>query len=376
MKLAFCLFNYFPYGGLQRDFLRIAKECVNRGHHVHVFTMAWEGEKEPGLHLHLIKTKGWQNHVRARRFAHAVNIAINASHFDAVIGFNKMPYLDFYYAADGCYLSRMCTLKRRAFYFLLPRFHQWHRFEKAVFAKGQKAHVLSLSHSQQQEYLCQYGTEPTRFHVLPPGIDKNHVLQDANNALRTRFRALHQVSPAQIILLMVGSGFKTKGLDRAIRALASLQGPLEHCCQLWVVGKGAKAPFLRLAKRLKVEERVHFFGGRLDVAMFLCAADLLLHPAYHENTGTVLLEAIASGLPVLTTDICGYAHFVEEANAGKVLSSPFQQTDFDHALANCVLAVERRRIWQQNGKKFGKKADIYSMPAKVADLIETLRPNT
>ena len=60
---------------------------------------------------------------------------------------------------------------------------------------------------------------------------------------------------------------------------------------------------------------------------FLLAADLLLHPAYHENTGTILLEALVSGLPILTTDVCGYAHYVQEAKAGCVLTSPFQQTN-------------------------------------------------
>ena len=45
-------------------------------------------------------------------------------------------------------------------------------------------------------------------------------------------------------------------------------------------------------------------------------ADLLIHPAYNENTGTVLLEALVAGLPVLVSAVCGYAHYIAEADAG------------------------------------------------------------
>ena len=66
---------------------------------------------------------------------------------------------------------------------------------------------------------------------------------------------------------------------------------------------------------------MQFLGGRSDVPRFLLGADLLIHPAYHENTGTALLEALVAGLPVLVTDVCGYAHYIAEADAGRVLPS-------------------------------------------------------
>ena len=53
----------------------------------------------------------------------------------------------------------------------------------------------------------------------------------------------------------------------------------------------------------------------------------MVHPAHNENTGTVLLEAIAAGLPVLATDVCGYADHITAAEAGTVLDSPFDQED-------------------------------------------------
>lgn len=110
-------------------------------------------------------------------------------------------------------------------------------------------------------------------------------------------------------------------------------------------------------------------NGRDDIPRFLLAADLLVHPAYIENTGTVLLEAMVAGLPVLATDICGYAHYIEDACAGELVRSPYRQTNFDQLLLAMLLSDEREK-WQLNGIKFGRNADIYSMPDRAVDVIE------
>ena len=125
---------------------------------------------------------------------------------------------------------------------------------------------------------------------------------------------------------------------------------------------------MKLAQKLDVDKQVHFLGGRSDVPHFLLAADLLVHPAYHENTGTVLLEAVISGLPVLTTDVCGYAHYLTEANAGIVLPSPFEQGAFNTALQKMLLSPNRSQ-WQKNGLAFANIQTL-SLPEKTADLIE------
>src|SRR5471030_3030038 len=102
MKLGFCLYKYFPYGGLQRDFLRIARTALAHGHTVDVYTMQWEGEYEPGLVVHTIPVEGMQNHTRRRHFVKKIQPLLR-DQYDLVVGFNKMPGLHVYYAADTCY---------------------------------------------------------------------------------------------------------------------------------------------------------------------------------------------------------------------------------------------------------------------------------
>jgi UDP-glucose:(heptosyl)LPS alpha-1,3-glucosyltransferase len=368
MKLAFCLFKYFPYGGLQRDFLRIAKACMARGHEVHVYTTQWDGELELGLHLHIIQAKGWQNHTRNQSFAERMWALVQAAHYDVIVGFNKMPHLDLYYAADVCYQARIHEQKG-AFYRLLPRYKQQVADERAVFAQGQKTEILLISPLQQAAFVHYYQTEAARFHLLTPGIAKDR-LAPANAAdIRAKQRQSYAIPDDHFLLLMVGSGFKTKGLDRSLAALASLPAALRARCRLFVIGQDDPRKFSRLAKGLGIHHQLTFLGGRSDVPAFLLAADLLLQPSYHENTGTAILEAMASGLPVLTIDTCGYAHYVTEADAGCVLPSPFQQTAMNHALAT-MLTSPLREQWGRRALHFAKEADIYSLPEKAAALIE------
>ena len=96
-----------------------------------------------------------------------------------------------------------------------------------------------------------------------------------------------------------------------------------------------------------------------------------MHPAYNENTGTVLLEALVAGLPVITTDACRYACYVNEASAGIVLSSPFNQSVLNQQLETALVSSAREQ-WQWNALAFSKQADIYDLTTKAVDFIEAL----
>ncbi len=368
MKLAFCLFKYFPFGGLQRDFLRIAKEAVRRGHQVDVFTMVWEGELEPTLSIHIIPVKKSQNHQRAQEFF--AKIQPRLAEYDLVVGFNKMPGLDVYYAADICYQAK-AKRQRGAWYQLTPRYRHLIDYEKSVFSVDTNTNtkILLLSHKQQKEFVCFYKTPGTRFELLPPGIAKDRIAPRNALDIRHAVRQICGIQEQEFLLLLVGSGFKTKGLDRVLLGYAGLPNELKNKSYLYIVGQDNSYFFEKQAKKLNISSRIKFLGGRNDVADLLLAADVLVHPAYNENTGTVLLEALASGLPVLTTDVCGYAHFIKDAEAGIVLSSPFQQREFNQSLVE-MLSHQKRIEWQEKALAFSRQADIYSLPERAVDVIE------
>lgn len=348
MRMAFALFEYFPYGGLQRDMLAIARRAVEKGHRVTIFTRQWQGDPAPeGIDVQLLPATASSNHARDRAFADAVSE--QWGDYDLRVGFNKMPGLDWYYAADGCLAERYAFPRT-----LLPRYSSKLAMERAVFAASGRTRILSISPPQMALFVKHYRTPESRFVSLPPGIRRDRVLPDDYVPLRETFRSDLGLAADEPMLLFVGSGFRTKGLDRAIEMLASLDRG-----QLFIVGDDRRAKFEQLARRAGVMDRVHFMGGQDNVPHWLWSADLLLHPAYAENTGTVLLEAAIAGLPVLTTRACGYSPYIEQAGMGRVMADDIRPADLANA-AQALLDADREH-WREKGRAFSRAGDIYDL---------------
>lgn len=91
MIVAFCLYKYFPFGGLQRDFMRIASTVAARGHHVRVYTQSWEGDCPEAFELIRVPVKSHTNHGRNAEYYARVQNHLKAHPADRVVGFNKMP---------------------------------------------------------------------------------------------------------------------------------------------------------------------------------------------------------------------------------------------------------------------------------------------
>jgi UDP-glucose:(heptosyl)LPS alpha-1,3-glucosyltransferase len=366
-KLAFCLFKYFPFGGLQRDFMQIANVCLTRGHQVDVYSSSWKGKIPDGLKVSIISASGFTNHRRCESFAKRLNESLSTGNYNAVVGFNKMPGLDVYFAADTCFAAKALT--RSFWYRLTPRCRSYLHLERAVFNRGSKTEVLLISENERDLFMQYYGTDENRFHMLPPGIEEDRFALYDKNDVFTELSSEFSIELNQKIVLMIGSSFKTKGVDRAIRALSALPSNLRKETILMIVGEGKARPFNRMAGRMGVLDKVHFAGGREDIPRFLQAADLLLHPAYQETAGIVLIEAMAAGLPVLVTDTCGYSSHVERAGAGKIIPSPFRQDTLNEMLAS-MLASNRKNGWGKNGRDYINKIGVFNRWEKAADVIE------
>lgn len=375
MKLAFCLFKYFPYGGLQRKMLTIAVLCRDRGHQVDIFTRSWEGPHPENITVHQVDATGWSNHAKNEAYVRSLQPLLKQGRYDTVVGFNRMPGLDIYYAADACYVARIHRTKPW-FYRLTPRYRHFAKNEQAVFAPEARATLMLLSQVEQRNIMQWYDTPAKRFHILPPGISRDRMAPENANEIRTQWRDEFKVGKQDKVVLMVGSNFGGKGLDRTLFGIAALPVEQRDRTKLIVIGKDKPEPFRRMAKTLGIAQNLQFFLGRDDVPRFYLGADLFVHPAYEgETAGNVIVEAMISGLPVLVTESCGYAFHVEKADAGILVRLPFRQVDFNEKLQH-MLQSDRRESWSRNGIEYGRREDLYSLPEVAADLIvATAREN-
>lgn len=368
MKLAFSLFKYFPFGGLSYNFRTITSECLARGHHIRVYTHAWQGDMPEGIDVIIVPRQGVSNYVRQQGFYRFVKEHLEQYPVDLLVGFNKMPGLDLYYAADNCQAEKI----QDKWHAWLPRYRHFVAYEDAVFRATETTRIMLIAQQQIDEYKRHYATPDERLHLLPPGIKRDRCAHEESPAIGRALREELGIDVDTVLLLAVGSGFKTKGLDRSLQAIAALPDSLRRRCLLLVIGQDNFKSFAAMASRLSVSDRVRYIGARADIPRFLFAADLLLHPAYNEAAGMSLLEAGVAGLPVLASGACGFSNYIEEFNFGRVVPEPFDQQIYVEQLEAMLMSEKQRQIWSENGVRFGQTQNIYDRAQQASDYIEQL----
>ena len=368
MKISFLIYSYFPYGGQQRDFFRIAEQCVLRGYKIDVYALSWEGEIPENFNVIIVPIKALTNIGLYRKYTSWVTSHLRQTEPTLVVGFNKMPGLDLYFAADPCFLEK--ADKERAFYYkFTPRFGHFAEYEKKVFGENQPTQIMILTEQQRLGFKKYYPDCASRMFVLPPGIDSDRKLDDTFKVKRSEFRKAFGIKDGQFVILQIGSGFKVKGVDRSLRAIASLPHDLKRTIKFVLVGKDSPKRILRLARNLEILDSLMIVSGSEDIPSFLAGSDLMLHPAYRESAGHVLLEATVAGLPVLTTSTCGYAYHIEKAESGLVCSESFKQEELNLKLDSMIRDLDNES-WSKNGMNYGRQNDLYSLHEKATNLID------
>ena len=375
MNLAFALFKYFPFGGLQRDMMRMAEKAVARGHQVTVFVSEWKNAPLPaetsGLSVRFLKTRALTNHGAMkdfeRRFQEEVRLL--PGRFDLTVAFNRIAGCDFYFAADNCLAAELPKKHSRLSLRFHPRSRVFLQMESAIFSPRSETRILYIAPRQKTDYSACYGTQEQRFFLLPPGMNpacRRPETVAAAESLRVSKRAELGLSQNDLALLLLASNFDLKGGDRVIRALASLPPGWKDRCVLCLAGPGSVKRCMALASALGVSEKIRVLGGRNDVPELLLAADLLVHPARNEATGTVLAEAIAAGLPLISSGVCGFRNFVEDAGC-PVVAEPWNQGAFNRSL---VEILEHQDEYRERALKHASEVDFCRRADVAVDFME------
>jgi UDP-glucose:(heptosyl)LPS alpha-1,3-glucosyltransferase len=368
--LAFCLFKYFPHGGLQRDMVLVAQACLARGYAIEVYTTSWQGPVPEGFSVHTLRCTAWTNHGRMRQYHRWLTSQLESHPVDGVVGFNKMPGLDVYFAADTCFVEK-ASRRYMGLYRLTSRYRTYAELEATVFSPSSRTEILLIAEPQHTAFRKHYDTPASRLHLLPPWISADRKPPEDRLRARRSIRKQLGISKEAVVLVQVGSPFKTKGVDRTLRAMANLPRAICDAVRLVVVGHNRGRGYERLSARLGLSDSVLFAGQRDDIMEVLAASDLMVHPARTEAAGVVLIEALASGLPVVCSGTCGHAGQVRKADAGIVLEEPFRQGDLDDALAQ-ILQGDRLARYAANAGEFARSQDFHRMPERAAAIIESV----
>ena len=323
-KFVLIIYKYFPFGGAQRDMMLLA-EKLSKTFAVEILTMEWNAIKpSKNIQIKLLKNNAFFNHKKYSNFQQKALEYLESQTDSISIAFSKLSGFDFYYAADSCF-----TFKNKNFFLnLFPRNKFFLKQEKDIFSNYSHTKILSISKKENQIYQSIFKTDNKKFIFIPPFIDKkfftfNKIISDP---IKGYF------SKNKNFILFVGSGFKTKGLDRSIHAFASLPHSIQKNYNFAIFGKDKAIKYQKLIDQYNLSDSIKIFEGHNDIHKVMREASLLIHPARYENTGLILLEALSQNLPIITTENCGYSHYVKDHNYSIVLNNPFEQNQLNAAL--------------------------------------------
>ena len=367
MKIALAIFKYFPHGGLQRDFMRIVHELLKRGHDVTAFTSRFDGEIPAGLKVEFLKLTSWSNHGKAVEFERLFNAA--AKGFDVKFAFNRIAGADFYFAADNCIKSEALAVYPEWFLKISPRHRSILKQEEKIMTPDGDTRIFYIVDKQKKDYQKFYQTPDERFIYLPPGLNDSCFRTAEAETLRMKKRQELKLADDEILLLLIGSFFEGKGADRLITAVGALPENIKEKCRIAIVGNMPRKVCEKLCRISGIPaEHLIMPGATEDVPLWLLAADLMVHPARKEATGTVIVEALAAGLPVIASSECGFANFAAEAG-GCALQLPFVQEELNSCLQE-FLAPEKLALIKEQAVAYSAKADFRRRAAAAVDLLE------
>ncbi|SNY66873.1 glycosyltransferase family 4 protein [Enterobacter sp. CC120223-11] len=317
-RLAIVRQKYRPDGGAERFVSRALSALSNQNLELNVITRQWQGEKQDDWHIHICDPQKWGRISRERGFADAARKLWQAEQFDIVQSHERIPGCDIYRAGDGVHRRWLLQRQRilpgwRGQMLMLDRYHRYVMdAEKAMYEAPELKAVICNAEMVKQEIIEDFAVDPKKIHVIYNSIDASRFVP-ADSMQKLALREQLGIPANAVALCFVGSGFERKGLAAAINAIAGTDR------YLIVVGQDkAEKQYQALARSVGCEDRIRFCGMQKETLPFYQAADGLLLPTLYDPFPNVILEAMACGLPVITSRTCGGAEFIEQGTNGFV----------------------------------------------------------
>jgi UDP-glucose:(heptosyl)LPS alpha-1,3-glucosyltransferase len=320
-RLAIVRQHYRPDGGAERIIQRMLA-AFGRTLDVSLITQGWQDGSVNDLNAITVPKHGWSRASRFRHFVSDVQGVLQKQAFDLVQSHERIPGVQLYRAGDGVHAEWLRIRRQYQLGWLGQRWQVLDPFHRAVLQaeQGMFTHpalkaVICNSAMVRGEIIRHYPqVDANKLHIVRNGVDLEAFSPPDRNS-REQARQTLGLSGQCRVALFVGSGFDRKGLGNALQALRGLPE-----WSLLVVGRDKhQMRYEAQCQQWNMAGRVHFCGVVDDVRPFYRAADVMLHPAWYDPAPNAVLEAMAMGLPVLTSTSCGNQELVGVGENGFVV---------------------------------------------------------
>lgn len=371
LQIVFVRQQFSPFGGGERILDRMIAALLGRGVRVKLLGRAWE----PRKNLEFIRCDPPRapRFMRERRFADAACEMLRHETGSLVQSHDRVPCCDIFRAGEGSHAAYIEHRKRglsRAAGYLLD-LHPFHRsviaLEREMLSSPRLQAVIVNSTMVADEIHRLYSLPRERLKLVPNGIDLDRFRPEARERFRAETRMAMKTDLSRPVLLLTGSGFKRKGLGTAIEALAQSGTGAE----LWVIGSDRHSSFYeRLAARKGISGRLRVIGPVADPLPYFAAADALILPSVYDPFPSAVIEALACGIPAITSTSCGARDVAAGLDAALVRDCR-DENGFAEAIRK-ALDLASRPGTAEAARKIASGYSFDCMIAKMLDLYEKI----
>lgn len=310
MKVLIVSRPFVFHGGVERATDGFVRALVEHGHDVHLLSPPGQAPL-PGVTLHRLPLPPLPRTARLLALVALARAFLARGAWDVTQSHERTLGQAVYRAGEGCHRAYLATVGGG---------HGRGLFHRVVLGLERRVlrttpRTVAIARRGKTEIERLYGLDTSRVSVVYNGVDLARFHPAHRPRLAAAARREAGVVAGTQVALFVGSGFERKGLATAIEGVARVRRPVS----LLVLGRDDPGRYRAHAERLGLGDRVRWLGARPDIERWYAVADVVVLPTRYEPFGNVHLEALASGVPVVTSCVAGGAEVVTEGVSGAVV---------------------------------------------------------
>jgi len=371
MKVALVRYRYSPHGGGERYVDTLSAALSDAGTEVRILCATWDGSSAGKVGVERISAPRKPVPLRLLLFARAVR-EWAANHPEWLLfSLERVPGAEVYRAGDGVHaewLLRKRSLRPWTWPLdcVRPLNLAYLHLERTMFGSPALRLVIANSNRGREEIVRRFGLPAEKIRVVHTGIDIARFPLDRKADARVRFRRRFGIPDGETVFLFVGSGFARKGVGTIARAARLLAGRGCAAFRVVLVGKGDPSAHVRSAGH--ASDRLLFTGPVAGADDLFLGADAFLFPTVYEPFSNACLEAMAAGLPVVTTVVNGVSEVLREGVSGFLLEDPFSAAALADRMEKLLSSDLRRRL----GEQARRVAEAYPVERNTRETLEVL----
>lgn len=368
-KIALAIERFSRYaGGAESYAVSLATTLTAQGWEVHLFGEAWDGEPEAAIFHRISIPRYLPVWLKIALFALKHRRAVQDRGFDVVVGFGNTVYMNVYQSHGGVHwvsterkvYSERSAVKRalkRLTVVLSPK--QWTRawIESAPFRLEPRPQIVAISRMIRSDMETAFHVDGAEIHVVYNGVDTSRYNRNLRETLRGPLREQLGIREDEVVFLFVSYDLKKKGIEPLVEAASQLKRLGHDRFRIVIVGGKPSGGLARRIRHLRLEETLIFTGPVRSTDQYYANSDVFVLPTYYDACSLVVIEAMACGLPPITTTANGAAGIITDGQDGFVIAHPPASSDLAETMSR-FFDKERLRQMSDEASRVGGRYSL------------------